>query len=87
LLSKRNAGVKATIYTREIAETLQLDLQRHNAQYPEIFIAEKPNIHDRFLLIDSEVYHIGASIKDLGKKLLGFNKMEMTANELLKNIC
>jgi hypothetical protein len=87
LLSKRNASVKASIYTREISETLQLDLLRHNAQYPEIFTTEKPNIHDRFLLIDSEVYHIGASIKDLGKKLFAFSKMEMTAEELLQNIC
>ncbi|MDR0812136.1 MAG: virulence RhuM family protein [Paludibacter sp.] len=86
LLSKRNAGVKASIYTREISATLQLDLLRHNAQYPEIFIIEKPNIHDRFLLIDSEVYHIGASIKDLGKKLFAFCKMEMKTEELLKNI-
>ncbi|MDR0560431.1 MAG: virulence RhuM family protein [Prevotellaceae bacterium] len=86
LLSKRKNGVKATLFTRKISETLQLDLQRHNAQYPEIFIAEKTNIHDRFLLIDNDLYHIGASLKDLGKKLFAFNKMEMTASELLINI-
>ncbi|MDR0811882.1 MAG: virulence RhuM family protein [Paludibacter sp.] len=86
LLSKRNAGVKATIYTREISDTLQLDLDRHNAQHSEIFIEEKPNIHDRFLLIDNDIYHIGASFKDLGKKLFAFNKMEMKVKELLKNI-
>ncbi|MDR0798916.1 MAG: DNA-binding protein, partial [Dysgonamonadaceae bacterium] len=65
---------------------LQLDLIRHNAQYPPITIEEKPNIHDRFLLIDNEIYHIGASLKDLGKKLFAFSKMEMTAAELLRNI-
>jgi hypothetical protein len=86
LLSKRKKGVKATLYTKEISNTLQLDLDRHNAQYPEIFIEEKPNIHDRFLLIDNDLYHIGASLKDLGKKLFAFSKMEMKAEELLKNI-
>jgi len=86
LLSKRKENVKATIYTKEISDTLQLDLQRHNAQYTEIFIEKKPNIHDRFLLIDNDLYHIGASLKDLGKKLFAFSKMEMKANELLKNI-
>ncbi|GHV35511.1 DNA-binding protein [Bacteroidia bacterium] len=85
-LSKRNAGVKAAIYTAKISAQLQLDLDRHNAQYPEIFIEEKQNIHDRFLLLDNEIYHIGASLKDLGKKLFAFNKMEMSAEELLKNI-
>ncbi|MDR1340337.1 MAG: virulence RhuM family protein [Prevotellaceae bacterium] len=86
LLSKRNAKVKATIYTKKISDTLKLDLQRYNSQYPKIVIEEKTNIHDRFLLIDNDLYHIGASIKDLGKKLFAFAKMEMTASELLKNI-
>jgi len=86
LLSKRKKGVKATLYTKEISNTLQLDLDRHNAQYPEIIIEEKQNIHDRFLLIDNNLYHIGASLKDLGKKLFAFSKMEMTAGELLRNI-
>ena len=86
LLSKREKVVKATIYTKEISNTLQLDLDRHNAQYPEIIIEEKQNIHDRFLLIDNDLYHIGASLKDLGKKLFAFSKMEMTAGELLRNI-
>ncbi|GHV60182.1 hypothetical protein FACS1894182_14990 [Bacteroidia bacterium] len=85
-LSKRNAGVNAAIYTAKISAQLQLDLDRHNAQYPEIFIEEKQNIHDRFLLLDNEIYHIGASLKDLGKKLFAFSKMEMSAEELLKNI-
>jgi hypothetical protein len=86
LLSKRKNGVQASIYTKEIANTLQLDLDRHNAQYPEIVIERKSNIHDRFLIIDNDLYHVGASFKDLGKKLFAFNKMEMKANELLKNI-
>jgi hypothetical protein len=86
LLAKRNAKVKATIYTKAITPEIQTDLAKHNAQYPEIFIEEKPDIHDRFLLIDSDVYHIGASFKDLGKKLFAFSKMEMKSSELLKNI-
>jgi hypothetical protein len=86
LLLKRKAGVDATIYTKTISNTLQLDLQRHNAQYPKIVIEEKTNIHDRFLLIDNDLYHLGASLKDLGKKLFAFSKMEMKASELLKNI-
>jgi len=86
LLLKRKDNVKATIYTKKVSDTLQLDLQRHNTQYPEIFIEEKPNIHDRFLLIDNDLYHIGASLKDLGRKLFAFSKMEMKASELLKNI-
>ncbi|GHT79644.1 DNA-binding protein [Bacteroidia bacterium] len=85
-LSKRNAGVNAAIYTAKISAQLQLDLDRHNAQYPPIFIEEKPNIHDRFLLLDSDLYHIGASLKDLGKKLFAFSKMELSAEELLENI-
>jgi hypothetical protein len=86
LLSKRNKKVTATLYTKGISDTLKLDLQRHNAQYPEIYIEEKLNIHDRFLLIDSDLYHIGASLKDLGKKLFAFSKMETTAEDLLRNI-
>jgi hypothetical protein len=86
LLSKRKKGVKATIYTKGISNILQLDLDRHNAQYPGIIIEEKQNIHDRFLLIDNDLYHIGASLKDLGKKLFAFSKMEMKARELLRNI-
>ncbi|MDR0874350.1 MAG: virulence RhuM family protein [Prevotellaceae bacterium] len=85
LLAKRSNGVKASIYTADTAK-LQPDLIIHNAQYPEIRIEKKPNIHDRFLVIDNDLYHIGASIKDLGKKLFAFSKMEMTAGELLKNI-
>jgi hypothetical protein len=78
--------VEACIYTKRIPNTLQLDLAKHNAQYPEIFIEKKPNIHDRFLIIDNDMYHIGASLKDLGKKLFAFSKMKMKADELLRNI-
>jgi hypothetical protein len=86
LLAKRGEGVKATIYTKDVTPEIQQDLVKHNAQYPEIFIEKKANIHDRFLLVDNDLYHIGASFKDLGKKLFAFSKMEMKANELLKNI-
>ncbi|GHT55503.1 DNA-binding protein [Bacteroidia bacterium] len=86
LLSKRDADVEATIYTASISAQLQLDLTRHNAQYPSIAAHERANIHDRFLLIDNDIYHIGASLKDLGKKLFAFTKMEMRAEELMKKI-
>jgi hypothetical protein len=86
LLAKREAKVKASIYTKAITTEIQTDLTKHNAQYPKILIEEKPNIHDRFLVIDNDLYHIGASFKDLGKKLFAFSKMEMRANDLLKNI-
>ncbi len=86
LLSKRKNNVEATIYTKEISAALQLDLQKHNAQYPNITVKERQDIHDRFLIVDSDLYHIGASLKDLGKKLFAFSKMEMNAAELLKNI-
>ena len=71
MLSKRTTGVDATIYTQRITPQLQLDLTRHNNQYPPINIRTYRQAHDRFLIIDrSDVYHIGASLKDLGKKLL-----------------
>ncbi|MCL2327116.1 MAG: virulence RhuM family protein [Bacteroidetes bacterium] len=84
LLAKRKTNVKAEIYTRHISAHLQLDITRHNAQYEAIQIQEKPNFHDRFLIIDNTVYHIGASFKDLGKKLFAFAKMEVKARQLLK---
>jgi hypothetical protein len=86
LLSKRKKGVIATIYTAAISAQIQLDLNKHNAQYPPIAIQKKKNIHDRFLLIDNDIYHIGASLKDLGRKLFAFSKMTIPAMELLKNI-
>lgn len=87
LLDKRETGVMATIYTQRISNQLQLDINRHNAQYPPIEIKQFSRAHDRFLLIDDEVFHIGASIKDLGKKWFGFTLMrDMTASELINKI-
>lgn len=73
-LDKRKSGVKATIYTQEIKPILRQDLRRHNQQYPEITIHVYHGAHDRFLIIDETVYHIGASLKDLGKKLFAFSE-------------
>jgi hypothetical protein len=85
MLSKRNAGVTAEIYTAKISKQLQLDLDKHNAQYEPIAIQTYNNCHDRFLIIDgTEVYHIGASLKDLGKKLFAFSKINVPASELLR---
>ena len=71
------------IITRKISETLSLDLERHNQQYPPVEIRTSDRFHDRFLIIDSTVYHLGASLKDLGKKLFAFSRMEVAAEEIL----
>lgn len=88
LLSKREVKVKATIYTRNITKQLELDLQKYNAQYPKIELKKFDSSHDRFLLIDeNEMYHIGASLKDLGKKWFAFSKFDksaLTIVEMLK---
>ncbi len=86
ILSKRADKVAATIYTKKPSAQLQLDIQKHNAQYPPISVIEFDRSHDRFLCIDETVYHLGASIKDLGKKWFAFNRMEMLTTELLKKI-
>lgn len=87
LLDKRSEGVSATIYTQRVSSQFQLDVDRHNSQYPLIEIKRFNKAHDRFLLIDNKVYHIGASIKDLGKKWFGFTLMrDITATELIKKI-
>jgi hypothetical protein len=86
LLSKRNGGVLATIYTYQISKQLQLDIQKHNSQYPQIIAKTYTKAHDRFLLIDENTYHIGASLKDLGKKLFAFSKMQIKASDLMENI-
>ena len=84
MLSKRNQGVTAKIYTSQITQQLRLDLQRHNTQYPPINIVRHTTSHDRFLIIDdTEVYHIGASLKDLGKKLFAFSKLNISPRMLL----
>lgn len=83
MLSKRNNGVKADIYTQTISSQLQLDLNRHNSQYPPIKIHAYKKSHDRFLIIDgTDVYHIGASLKDLGKKMFAFSKLEIPAKAI-----
>lgn len=87
LLNKRETNVTAIIYTDRIMRNLQLDIARHNAQYPPIEIGIYRKAHDRFLIIDEAIYHIGASIKDLGKKMFGFSLMkDLSATELLHKI-
>ena len=81
-LAKRKEDVSAEIVTKHVTETLKLDLERHNQQYPPVTIRECNRYHDRFLIIDDTVYHLGASLKDLGKKLFAFCRMEMKAEEL-----
>ena len=84
MLSKRNQGVTAKIYTSQITQQLNLDLQRHHTQYPRIQIARHTTSHDRFLIIDdTEVYHIGASLKDLGKKLFAFSKLNIKPSAII----
>ena len=87
MLSKRNADVSATIYTKQTAEQFRLDVQRHNQQYPPIAVNICQRNHDRFLIIDDVVYIFGASLKDAGKKLFAYIKMQETsADELLSRI-
>lgn len=83
MLAKRKENVAAEIVTRRVSETLNLDLERHNCQYPPISFRESERFHDRFLIIDDTVYHLGASLKDLGKKLFAFSRMEVGADGLL----
>ena len=84
LLSKRKHGVKAIIYTQNLTKQLKLDLQKHNEQYEAIDIKTFTKSHDRFLIIDETVYHIGASLKDLGKKWFAFSKFDKSAFMILK---
>ncbi|MGJ1204679.1 ORF6N domain-containing protein [Sphingobacterium lactis] len=84
LLGKRGQSVSATIYTKNISNQLQLDLQRYNSQYPAINVHAFAHAHDRFLIIDgTELYHIGASLKDLGKKWFAFSKMSAEASKMI----
>ena len=84
MLDKRTTRVSATIYTMQISKAFQLDIDKHNAQYPAIEVKVFKNSHDRFLIIDDIIYHFGASIKDLGKKWFAVNLMtEYSAEELL----
>jgi hypothetical protein len=83
-LSKRSENVDAIIYTKSISRVLQLDLERHNSQYPPIQICELRESHDRFIIIDrKELYHIGASLKDLGKRWFAFSKLDGTMLEFV----
>jgi hypothetical protein len=86
LFAKRTDGVRVKIITRKISRQLQLDLARHNAQYEPVDLSQSSKFHDRFLLVDDTVYHIGASLKDLGKKLFAFSKMETKPAGILKGI-
>ena len=86
LLDKRAQKVKATIYTKQISPTLQTDINLHNAQYEPIDVQVFTDSHDRFLMIDDTVYHIGASLKDLGKKWFAFSKMEIDSTTLLSKM-
>ena len=86
LLDKRNNGVLATIYTKRIDRQLQLDIERHNDQYAPIDVRQAQRIHDRFIVIDDTLYHIGASIKDLGMKLFAFSKMESSPEMILDSL-
>ena len=86
-LSKRNPGVTVDIYDGQISKQLRQDVEKHNAQYPGMTLHKYTKAHDRFLIIDEEVYHIGHSLKDLGKKLFAFSKMDaMTGSDLLEKL-
>ena len=82
-LTKRGEGINASIITRKISEAFSVDLERHNQQYPPVEIRTSDRFHDSFLISDNTVYHLGASLEDLGQKLFGFNRMEMKAEEIL----
>ena len=87
MLGGRNPGVAATIYTKHFSRKLQLDLQRYNAQYPPVAVKAYHGAHDRFLLVDeTTTYHVGASLKDLGKSLFAFSRLELPAREILDRL-
>jgi len=87
LFTKRDANIKTTIYTKTISKQLQLDLKKHNEQYEKIEIKKFDLSHDRFLIIDEkEVYHFGASLKDLGKKWFAVSKMDINSLEIIKKL-
>jgi hypothetical protein len=87
LLSKRNEGVTATIFTHTISQQLKLDIEKHNQQYPRIAVKNLKTAHDRFLILDEkELYHIGASLKDAGKKWFAFSKMDNLCIEVLNKL-
>lgn len=86
MLDKRANGVKCTVYTKNYSKKLALDVSRHNAQYEPITVKPYRGAHDRFLIVDSTVYHIGASLKDLGKSLFAFSKLVTPASAILAQL-
>ena len=87
LFTKRNKNVKLTIYTQKITEQLKLDIKKHNEQYPTVEVKKLKKSHDRFLIIDSkELYHIGASLKDLGKRWFAVSKFEFGVEDILDRL-
>ena len=87
LFCKRKESVKVTIFTRNISKQLRLDLKKFNEQYPVIMIKQFTESHDRFLIIDEKIlYHIGASLKDLGKKWFAFSKMDFGVTEIIEKL-
>lgn len=87
ILSKRQKNVSAAIYTKSLSKQLKLDLKKHNSQYPEIMAYEFKNTHDRFLVIDEQqLYHFGASLKDLGKKWFAFSRMDSMTDDVLQKM-
>ena len=85
-LFSKNQNVKFIIYTQNISKELQLDIQKYNKQYDNLEVKIIKIFHDRFLISDETVYHFGASFKDLGNKIFAVNKMNISVNDLLKNI-
>ncbi|MBR6422615.1 hypothetical protein IKS86_07890 [bacterium] len=86
MLDKHGDGVKVSVFTKSIPPQLQLDIDKHNSQYSAIKVEIFTNSHDRFLCIDDMVYHLGASLKDLGKKWFAFNRMEIDTETLMGKI-
>ncbi len=86
-LSKRKPEVNCVVYTEKMTEQLRLDLEKHNTQYPPIEIRVKKHFHDRFLIIDGrELYHLGASLKDLGKRWFAFSRMDELLGDVMKRL-
>ncbi|MFA6857533.1 MAG: DNA-binding protein, partial [Treponema sp.] len=87
MMDKRRTGVNAVVYTKTISKQLALDVRKHNEQYPAVEIRTAAAFHDRFLIIDEkELYHIGASLKDLGQKVFAFSRLELPVAETMKTL-
>jgi len=86
MFAQRAQNVQTTIYTEKIEHPFQLALTKHNVQYPKVDVRIVQNFHDRFLIIDDQVYHVGASIKDLGKKVFAFSKLGLEAEVILERL-